>query len=367
MTWLKYPHLTRYKTSDLDLDIYNARKDIQRAEGYNDSLGMERGEQEKRKAEWRKKKKEEEVRPHPALQWGPISQTVVIMCLISLAMSVTPLPPGMEQFYRLFSRLSICSVVCLVGYTSLIWYGYTQALEKIPKPPSKYEVLHQKLSKMRERPDDWAHTRSHPSHFLTTRHAAPRLFPFPLGKTGPDAKVKDELWWEGGNAPHVGHFNYKPPPGYSNGPDATNLIERFKVSLEIEQQATKWKKRYRAIQSLCAIIIIAFVNKKIAVACLCYLTYHVFSTEVENMLKPPVNMEDVNNEIDQLMRAGNYRNESAPKPVAGMTGGMSYIYDPTDLSSSRRVAAPIHAVPPHVLMTTENHFYAGPGETFKAP
>ncbi|EIW67428.1 hypothetical protein TREMEDRAFT_69847 [Tremella mesenterica DSM 1558] len=263
-------------------------------------------------------------------------------------MSVTPLPPGMEQFYRLFSRLSICSVVCLVGYTSLIWYGYTQALEKIPKPPSKLILVT-------------------PFTISTTRHAAPRLFPFPLGKTGPDAKVKDELWWEGGNAPHVGHFNYKPPPGYSNGPDATNLIERFKVSLEMEQQATKWKKRYRAIQSLCAIIIIAFVNKKIAVACLCYLTYHVFSTEVENMLKPPVNMEDVNNEIDQLMRAGNYRNESAPKPVAGMTGGMSYIYDPTDLSSSRRVAAPIHAVPPHVLMTTENHFYAGPGETFKAP
>ena len=29
------------------------------------------------------------------------------------------------------------------------------------------------------------------------------MFPFPLGKSRPDASIKDELWWEGGNAPHV--------------------------------------------------------------------------------------------------------------------------------------------------------------------
>jgi hypothetical protein len=51
--------------------------------------------------------------------------------------------------------------------------------------------------------DTQAHTRSHPSAFLTTKSAAPRLFPFPLGKTSVRATVKDELWWEGGNAPHV--------------------------------------------------------------------------------------------------------------------------------------------------------------------
>jgi hypothetical protein len=51
--------------------------------------------------------------------------------------------------------------------------------------------------------DIQAHTRSHPSHFLTTRHAPPRILPFPLGKTRSEATVADELWWEGGNAPHV--------------------------------------------------------------------------------------------------------------------------------------------------------------------
>lgn len=45
--------------------------------------------------------------------------------------------------------------------------------------------------------------KAHPSAFLTTRQAAPRIFPFPLGKTRPEAAVREELWWEGGNAPHV--------------------------------------------------------------------------------------------------------------------------------------------------------------------
>jgi hypothetical protein len=54
------------------------------------------------------------------------------------------------------------------------------------------------------------HTRSHPSHFLTTRHAPPRMFPFPLGKTSAKATIKDELWWEGGNAPHVVSLLFSP-------------------------------------------------------------------------------------------------------------------------------------------------------------
>lgn len=45
--------------------------------------------------------------------------------------------------------------------------------------------------------------KAHPSAFLTTRQAIPRIFPFPLGKTRSEAAVRDELWWEDGNAPHV--------------------------------------------------------------------------------------------------------------------------------------------------------------------
>ena len=48
--------------------------------------------------------------------------------------------------------------------------------------------------------NNWDHESSHPSVFLTTRDAKPRLFPFPLGKAG---GLKGELWWEAGNSAHV--------------------------------------------------------------------------------------------------------------------------------------------------------------------
>jgi len=80
-----------------------------------------------------------------------------------------------------------------------------------------------------------AHTRSHPSAFLTTKNAPPHLFPFPLGKSRPEATVKDELWWEGGNAPHVGHFN-KPKLPEPTGVDPETLMERFKESQALEKQ-----------------------------------------------------------------------------------------------------------------------------------
>jgi hypothetical protein len=36
------------------------------------------------------------------------------------------------------------------------------------------------------------------------------MFPFPLGKTSAKATIKDELWWEGGNAPHVVSLLFSP-------------------------------------------------------------------------------------------------------------------------------------------------------------
>lgn len=50
------------------------------------------------------------------------------------------------------------------------------------------------------------------------------------------------------------------------------------------------------------------------------------------------------------------------------TGGMTYIYDPstTDRSGLEpSVKIPIVQVPSNVLMTTENPWYAGPGELIK--
>ena len=47
--------------------------------------------------------------------------------------------------------------------------------------------------------------------------------------------MKDELWWEGGNAPHVGHFN-KPKLPEPPAPDPEELMSRFKASQELEDQ-----------------------------------------------------------------------------------------------------------------------------------
>ena len=93
--------------------------------------------------------------------------------------------------------------------TAVIYYGYTAALaaaaasaKKEEKSPAELKLA-ALLKGKPDRPDMWAHTRSHPSAFLTTRHTAPRIFPFPLGKTAEGAAIKEELWWEGGNPPHV--------------------------------------------------------------------------------------------------------------------------------------------------------------------
>ena len=97
----------------------------------------------------------------------------------------------------------------LSARTAVIYYGYHTALaaaaaKKKDDGPSDAELKLAALLKAKpDRPDIWAHTRSHPSAFLTTRHTAPRIFPFPLGKTAPKAAIKEELWWEGGNPPHV--------------------------------------------------------------------------------------------------------------------------------------------------------------------
>ena len=176
-----------------------------------------------------------------------------------------------------------------------MWYGYHEAVKKLPKSKelSFYDKLqmgkpnradlwasfprtlsppHNTLSPVPDerRSDTQAHTRSHPSQFLTTRTAPPRLFPFPLGKTRPDASVKDELWWEGGHAPHVGHFNHPKLP-YPNDWNEDVLLNRAKLSIARDTQlalcvgssvrcslTARWRKRLRHVQTLCIIIIVYF-------------------------------------------------------------------------------------------------------------
>ncbi|WVQ81701.1 hypothetical protein IAT38_003826 [Cryptococcus sp. DSM 104549] len=304
------------------------------------------------------KKELEKPQPHPALQFGEYAQSIAVMAAISLMMAASPLPYQMIPFYRLFSTITLMAVTCYVGYTSVIYYGYQRELAKMPKGD---EVKAARAKSKKPRQDLWAHTRSHPSAFLTTKQAAPRLFPFPLGKTRPEAAVKDELWWEGGNAPHVGHFNRPKLPAPPN-PDESVLMKRVEASMKREAQENLWKRRIRDIQILSVIVMVSFASKKIAGVALAILIYRTVSTEIENMLAPPTDMEEVWRAIDKLTNAA--KNESAPKPTQ-LTGGMSYIFETDGDWVKKNANIPIEVVPPPVLMTTTNHYYAGPGNEMK--
>ena len=47
------------------------------------------------------------------------------------------------------------------------------------------------------------------------------------------------------------------------------------------------------------------VNSKVAIAGLCFLIYSTVSTELDNMLKPPTDMEPYYNEITAITYAKN--------------------------------------------------------------
>ncbi|KAK4685061.1 hypothetical protein P7C73_g5092, partial [Tremellales sp. Uapishka_1] len=309
------------------------------------------------------KKEEKATKSHPALTFGPLSQTVSIMFAITMGLSVAPLPYPLIPFYQLFSRVTIVAVICLVTYTSIIYYGYHEALSKLPK--EKEESSFEKFMKLKSyRPDLWAHTRSHPSQFLTTRHAPPRLFPFPLGKSRPAATVRDELWWEGGNAPHVGHFNKVALPRLDEAvDDESKILARVKQKMEMDARRAVWSKRINNVKILSVVVIIYFVHKKVAAAALLFLIYRTLSTELEDMLKPPTDLSKV---LDYIDRATQNQNESAPRDKTGLAGGMTYLFDPDGAGGlTPNSNIPIVQGPAPVLMTSQNHYYAGPGAPVK--
>lgn len=53
------------------------------------------------------------------------------------------------------------------------------------------------------------------------------------------------------------------------------------------------------------------VNKKVAAAWLCWVVYSTITTEIENMLAPPTDMEEIQKTIDQIMASAG-GNEVSP-------------------------------------------------------
>lgn len=169
------------------------------------AAGREKGSPSVSKDGEKVKKLREELakpQPHPVLQFNEVAQCVSVMSVISLMMATSTLPIQFITFYRIFSTLTMLAVTCYVARTSVIYYGYQRALVRFPKRDGSGSAKVSKAAK-KPRQDLWANMKAHPSAFLTTRQAIPRIFPFPLGKTRSEATVRDELWWEDGNAPHV--------------------------------------------------------------------------------------------------------------------------------------------------------------------
>ncbi len=129
------------------------------------------------------------------------------------------------------------------------------------------------------------------------------------------------------------------------------------------------------------------VNRNVAIAGLAYLIYTTFSSEIEEILKPPEGLGDIPRTIEEISGPHYVAvslhlpirlikvivddvTKRPPKPdkYVPLAGGMGYIYDPTEAGGLKvNGRAPIVTVPPPVLMTSENHFYAGPGEEMKDP
>lgn len=337
--------------SSLAEQLKKAEKDL--------AAARERGSLSASKYEEKVEKLKEELakpQPHPALQFNEVAQCIFVMSAISLMMAASPLPIQLMPFYRIFSTLTMFAVICYVARASVIYYGYQQALAKFPKQGDPSSTKANKAAK-KPRQDLWANMKAHPSAFLTTRQAAPRIFPFPLGKTKPEAAVRDELWWEGGNAPHVSHFNQPKLPAPPN-PNEDVLMKRVQASIAREAQEGLWKRRIRDIQVLSVIIMFSFVSKKVAAIALAVLICRTVSSEIDNMLSPPVDMEHVWKAIDKLTGAA--KNESVPKPTL-LTGGISYLYERDGDCVKKLADVPIEGVTPPVLMTAANSWYAGPG------
>nr|ODO02354.1 hypothetical protein L204_01087 [Cryptococcus depauperatus CBS 7855] len=314
------------------------------------AAAKQRGSSSIKSYEERVKKLKEELKkpqPHPAC--GVSRMSFFIPALSALVSG-------------LCARTSSPLDSCYVAYTSVIYYGYNRELAKLPKPddPDSAKARFAKLIASRKpRQDLWANMKAHPSAFLTTKFAQPQLFPFPLGKTRPDAAIKDELWWEGGNAPHVGHFN-RPQLPAPPIPDEEVLMKRVQASMKREAQEALWKRRIRDIQILSVIVIISFLSKKAAAIALAILIYRTVSSEINDMLKPPANMDEIWKYIDRI----GYKNEKNPKPTQ-LTGGMTYVFEQDGDWVKKLADVPIDVVAPPVLMTTTNHYYAGPGNEMK--
>ncbi|KAI9635424.1 uncharacterized protein MKK02DRAFT_44113 [Dioszegia hungarica] len=245
----------------------------------------------------------------------PFHLIVLAFASLSLLVSQLNLPPDLEELASIWRRVTSLLVVVLL----------------------MYHVVENESS--------------HPSAFLTTKDAKPRLWAFPLGKAGGEGTK--EMWWEAGNAAHVGHFKQSETPEAREelrlkmeAKEEARAKAAKKALEEFEENRKKWYNRLAKVKVIGAIVAIGLVHKTLAAICLAGLIYWLIATRLADMMKPPDEPEP---EISAARRR---------KVPTGPGMAMTYLFEPTANGGVVEAGTiPVQA-PSHRLMTSMDNRYA---------
>ncbi|RXK37920.1 hypothetical protein M231_04809 [Tremella mesenterica] len=289
-----------------------------------------------------------------SLSLTPPQIGILFLGCLSLLTAQMDVPPPLQDALGSFRRMMVILVAALVLYHFFdqMMTAWKSKLEELPSADRKaLEKMKEKGMKDTGKPDPWENESSHPSAFLTTREAKPRLFPFPLGKAGTDEKLKGELWWEAGNSAHVGHYNQAELPENkakmkkeAKKAEELRLKKHQKEIKEYTSNKKKWAKRLVHVKLVVGIIAIGLFHRGAAVLCLAALIWFVLATELGGMFDPKID-EDVE--------------PSFKKPQIPTTPGLglTYIYEPSKGGVAPTGAFPLRA-PTNRLLTSLDNRYA---------
>ncbi|KAL7422910.1 hypothetical protein Q5752_002207 [Cryptotrichosporon argae] len=197
-------------------------------------------------------------------------------------------------------------------------------------------------------PSEWDDATGHPSRFLTTPHGRPRLFPFPLGKAKGATK---ELWWEAGNAAHVGHFNRADSADERRkvedamlAREAARVKAAKKAKEAYEAQREKWAARLAHIKAVCGIVVLGLFYRPAAAVALAALIYYTLATRLHALLEP---------------KPKELKEPPARRPKVKVEPGMAmaYLYEPTAGGDVDALAAvPVRAGMSRLISSTDRRY-----------
>lgn len=79
------------------------------------------------------------------------------------------------------------------------------------------------------------------------------------------------------------------------------------------------------------------VSNKVAILALCYLIYTTLARELENMLKPPLNMDEIYQVIDRMSVTGGRMQVSNKNYISLFSVFLVFIYRVADKSFSQHL------------------------------